>query len=286
MQHSANQVGRAVLEFLVDAHVHMHAHFDVAEQLDAAAANFADQAKLLEAGPDAGFVLCLTECSGTNRFDELASAAQRDSGPPGGRDAGWRFRPSGDPRSILAEHPDRGRIAVVAGRQIVTAERLEVLGLGAAGRWEDGRPIRDTIDALLAKEAVPVLPWGFGKWLGRRGRVARELIREYRGSGLYLGDNGGRLGLAPEPGEFRLAREGGIGILPGSDTLPFAGEASRTASYGFFAQDVPDRDDAWTSLRSALVNGRTSIRAFGNLESPLRFFRNQVAMQYRTRISG
>ena len=286
MQTTASHIAGTGLEFLVDAHVHIHDGFDIARQLDTAASNFASQAEKLAATADAEFVLCLTECYGTNRFNDFMLACDQNGVVPGLGGSEWQIRRSGDPVSVYAEHPRSGRILIVAGRQIVTAEKLEVLGVGTAGDWRDGRPIRETIDALLRSNAVPVLPWGFGKWLGRRGRIVRNLIDEYRRSSLYLGDNSGRLGIAPEPGEFCLAGQAGIAVLPGSDTLPFSSEVSKTASFGFYARDVPDLGGAWESLRSVLVSGRVHVRPFGTLESPLRFVRNQVAMQYLTRVAS
>ena len=282
MLNAANNADNSALEFLVDAHVHIHPCFNLGEQLDVAADNLAQY----DSEDKCGFVLCLTECWGTHRFEELAAVARDACEIPSLGNSGWRINPAEDHRSVVAEHLRHPPMVIVSGRQIVTAEGLEILGLGAVGEWPDGRPIRDTIERLKGADAIPVLPWGFGKWLGRRGRVANEIIAEYAGRGLFLGDNSGRLGIAPEPEEFRKGRDAGATVLPGSDPLPFSSEVSRTGSYGFHVQDVRNLGGIWTSLQAALKSGDADPRPFGRLESPLRFMRNQIAMQYKNRVGG
>jgi hypothetical protein len=236
----------------VDAHVHIHDCFDVDRFLDAAAANFRGHA----AGMDASgrrFVLCLTETRIADKFRMLAERA-------------------------VSEPPELGRI--------VTAEKLEVLALGSLDVWEDGMPARAVIESVIEAGAIPVLPWGFGKWLGRRRRAIESLIEKFDDGSVYLGDNGGRSAILPTPPEFALAGERGIRILPGSDPLPFDSEYNRAGSYGFQVDDLPLRDGIWAELCAMLQRGDGKLRPFGALESPFRFARNQLAMQYVTRIAS
>jgi hypothetical protein len=103
---------------------------------------------------------------------------------------------------------------------------------------------------------------------------------------LYLGDNSGRPVFMADPAEFALARRLGIGILPGSDPLPFASECIKVGSFGFYTDVVPHLDCIWPYVRNMLQQGEGTLHSYGSLESPLRFVRNQVAMQYVTRISN
>lgn len=52
----------------------------------------------------------------------------------------------------------------MAGRQIVTAEKLEVLALGTDLDIDDGRPIREVLSLVTENGGLPVIPWGAGKW--------------------------------------------------------------------------------------------------------------------------
>ena len=89
-----------------------------------------------------------------------------------------------------------------------------------------------------------------------------------------------------DPAEFAYATSLGIRILPGSDPLPFASEYNRVGSFGFYADVVPNLDGVWTGLRNMLQQGDGVLHSYGSLESPLRFVRNQIAMQYVTRVSN
>ena len=62
----------------------------------------------------------------------------------------------------------RGELLIVCGSQVVAEPGLEVLVLGTARRIEDGLGIERTLQSAQAAGALPVLPWGFGKWTGRR----------------------------------------------------------------------------------------------------------------------
>ncbi|MBU2676275.1 MAG: hypothetical protein KJP16_04265 [Gammaproteobacteria bacterium] len=270
----------------VDAHVHIHGCFSIQDFLSAAAANFSHHAERFVSGGEPRYVLCLTESCGVDEFTGLSRLADDKSEAVGTIEAMWRFEHSGDDRCLIASHPVLGEIEIVAGRQIVTAERLEILALGSLEKWEDGQAAADIVESVVSSGAIPVLPWGFGKWMGRRRRVVEDLIRKFGGGSLYLGDNSGRPSIMTDPPEFVLAQGFGMRILPGSDPLPFSSEYDRAGSFGFYVDNVSDGESVWTGLRAILQQENDDIHHFGSLESPLRFLRNQVAMQYVTRISS
>jgi hypothetical protein len=172
------------------------------------------------------------------------------------------------------------RVIMLQGFQIVTKENLEVLSLGTNKRLPDGNSIENTISDVLSLGGIPVLPWGFGKWYGNRGKKIDELIMK-RIPNLFLGDNGGRTTLLPNPPQFKLAEANGLEILPGSDPLPFLQEAKRPMSYGFLTKIDFDEERPWESVQQSLLDESLNIEKFGDLTSPLAFIKTQLVMQVR-----
>jgi hypothetical protein len=267
----------------VDAHVHIHDCFDLQEFFTAAAVNFSCHSGQLCESLSTNRVLCMTESQGDNKFADIARLADSGSEDDDPDTRRWNFHRSADPACLLARHPELGEIVVIAGRQVVTAEKIEVLGLGSTEAWQDGAPASDVIDALASTGSLPVLPWGFGKWLGARRGVVRDLIERYEGGMLHLGDNSGRPAIMPEPPEFELARRKNYRILPGTDPLPFRSERRKAGSFGFKMCGRLSSESPWSDLRDKLVDPTTSLSSFGRLETPIRFLRNQIAMQYVSR---
>jgi hypothetical protein len=177
----------------------------------------------------------------------------------------------------------RGMRAIIfPGFQIVTKENLEVLSLGTKKRLPDGNSIENTITEVLSLGGIPVLPWGFGKWYGSRGKKVDELIMK-KIPDLFLGDNGGRSSMLPYPTQFNLAEANGMKILPGSDPLPFPQEAKRPMSYGFIANINFSETRPWESVKQSLLDKSLKIEKFGNLTSPFTFIKTQIAMQIKKR---
>ncbi|HEX3130500.1 MAG TPA: hypothetical protein VH394_24395 [Thermoanaerobaculia bacterium] len=246
---------------LVDSHVHFHACYDLPTFLDGALCNFR------KAGAGIGYLL-LTESAGAHWFRRWRDGLKTKA---------WGFEPTMEEESLRAVNGAGEKLVLVAGRQIVTRERLEVLALGKDLELPDGLPIREVLEQVRESGALPVLPWGFGKWWGRRGAVVAETLE--RDGELFLGDNGGRLG--PEPALFRRARKLGIRVLPGSDPLPFARHAGLAGSYGFILPHAVDWDrPAEMLLRRIRESGQP--RAFGRRAGLPRFLRDQVGMQLRS----
>ena len=270
----------------VDAHVHIHDCFSLQKFFDAAARNFAFHSSKVVPMASCRYVLCLTETYGADKFGDLSRQADENSNKERTAEIAWRLRHSGDDRCLIACHPVFGEIAIVAGRQIVTTEKLEILALGSVEIWEDGLVASDIVESVNSSGAIPVLPWGFGKWLGRRRHVAESLIEKYGDGSLYLGDNSGRPRILPDPSAFGAAKELGMRTLPGSDPLPFKSEYDKAGSFGFYVDLVVSRECIWTGLCALLKQGSGNLHFYGSLESPLRFVRNQIAMQYITRVTN
>ena len=138
----------------------------------------------------------------------------------------------------------------------------------------------------LAAGGLAVLPWGFGKWWGRRGRVLDRFLETADPGRVFLGDNGGRFAGAGEPRQFALARRRSIPILPGSDPLPLAGDAHRVGSYGFVLDGPLDSTRPAAALKARLLALRDQPRGYGRLQPLWHFLANQLGMQWRKRTTG
>ncbi len=264
----------------IDAHVHIHACFSLSQCLDAAYLNFcrAAEARAGSDKPWVGFLL-LTESNGTDIFSGLQKSVHR----PSHFNKSWRFQSTSEDISIEAVSPGKdrminGRMFLVAGGQIVTVEKLEVLCLGSRHRFEDHMPLNQTIDRILEAGALAVLPWGPGKWFFKRGKILSETVRHF-GNRVFLGDNGNRPRFWPTPGIFRIPQAAGCKILPGSDPLPFPSESGRAGSFGFMIDGSISEDKPAEDLIKHLRRPGSTPEPYGNLESAVRFFHNQLNMQ-------
>jgi hypothetical protein len=265
----------------VDAHVHIHGCFDLSKFLDEAARNF--RAAAGELGFSTGAVGCLmlAESEGVDRFQELRNKLQLAELP------GWTCRPVLEACSLIACRSDEpsgtDALVVIAGRQITTAERVEVLALATRLEIADGAPLDVVIDRAIEGGAVCVLPWGFGKWTGRRGAKVKRILESPRAGQLFLGDISGRLASGPRPMLFRFAESKKIPILPGTDPFPMAGQVYKPGRYGFVLPHGYDATSPAGHVRSCLSSLRTQPRDYGRREPIGRFVRNQLYMQLAKR---
>jgi hypothetical protein len=260
---------------LVDAHVHVHAAFDVPRFLEAAERNLVAGARAqgLDDARMTG-VLLLTAGRGEGAFERLRHAcAVSDT---------WRATVHGKGESLLLRSVRGRTLVAIAGHQIVTAERLEVLALCCAAEIADGGSLEQTIAAVRAQGGIPLLPWGFGKWtFGRGARIAQVMATASRP--LLLGDNGGRPALSWTPRHLRSGVARGIPVLPGSDPLPFADQALRVGRVGVVMEAPLDLADPAASVRHWLESLEAQPRRFGAGIGFADFVRDQVRMQLRMR---
>lgn len=272
----------------MDAHVHLHGCFEVDAFLDAAARNFQAAAAELGLPPSTPGCLLLAEMQGEQAFAHLRGEVGRERSGP------WRFEATGEEGSLIArkpgmpDMPEGGPLVLVAGRQVRTREGLEVLALATLENFADGLPFAGTLERVHWSGALPVVPWGFGKWWFERGGLVEGLLQGREREAVFLGDNAGRPGLAPRPPLFRLAESHGVPVLPGSDPLPLAEHAGRAGSYGFVLDAGLDGQPAML-LAAALRQGRQAgwrPRAFGHCRGLLDFCRDQSALRLRKRPAG
>lgn len=261
----------------MDAHAHLHSCYDLPAYFAAASKNVSSAARTLASNSDEVVgVLLLAEGRGEGAIERVRSPAQTGSGS-------WTVQPTSEPESMLVHESGILRLVIIAGRQVVTEEGVEVLGLLSARAIADGMPLRDTVDVLRHSGAVVVLPWGFGKWAMRRGQLVASCMRAHAGE-IFLGDNGGRLTGAGTPRLFAEAQRLAVPILPGSDPLPFRGEEARIGSFGFVADVALEVARPAESLRRWLHAHRAQPPVFGEGETLGRFCVNQLRMQWRKRV--
>lgn len=244
-----------------DTHVHIYPEYRIDALLDAAHGN------LRKAAPEAdAFAICLTERAG-----HFAFASLRDGDVEPER---WSVEDAADPHLLVLHARDGRRLQVLAGRQIVTAERLEVLALGADLVVDDGTPLDEVLPLVRDAGALPVLPWGLGKWWGARGARMRNLVRWAEPSAFALADTYLRPAGAPDSPILRAGRRRGLRILAGTDPLPRSGEEAIAGRYGVKITGAFDPAAPAASL----------VRLFAGPGAPLQFIgRRGSAVEMLTR---
>lgn len=267
----------------VDAHVHIYDCFDLDLFFDSAMANFQTAAKQcgIRNRPFSSLLL-LTEGTSYNWFQHMVTKIKTGQNVNNSLKR-WTITLTGDALSLTACRNDFSgeKIYLVAGRQIVTAEKIEVLALFCNTSINDGLSLNETVNTIRQRDGIAVIPWGVGKWLGKRGKILQDFLAGYGEKGIFLGDNGGRPWFWPTPALFQLARGKGISVLPGTDPLPLPQEATRVGSFGFFIDYHPlVMTSPATSLRDLLITGQEILYPFGRLQDIKSFFTNQLQLRF------
>jgi len=264
---------------LIDAHVHIHDCFDIDELLNSALRNFQNAAQKYFNAKSFTCVLMLTESYGVDYFTYLKEDRLKNN-----QNSEWSFHLTQENNSIIAEKNKMDKLVIISGRQIVTKEKLEVLGLGIMNGIGDKNLLKDTIRAVVDRGGLAVIPWGVGKWIGLKKRIVKKLVNENNTSVLFLGDNGNRPFFWLKSKILKDAENKKINNLSGSDPLPFKTENNRAGSFGFAAEGFINFDEPFKSIFNMIVNEKAELIMFGKLETPFRFFRNQILMQVKKKL--
>ena len=260
----------------LDSHVHFYDLADVPGLLESALRTFRRAIGAQATDRPFSGVLVLTEPQSRPAFAALQLRSSNRAGIGNGL---WTLAATGEEISLRATRDDGDTLFLLSGQQIVTRENLEVLSLLAQPMVADGLDLAETVTEVLRLGGLPVLPWGVGKWLGRRGKIVSDFLAEYRETPLFLGDNGGRPSFWASVPQFRQAKSRGITILRGSDPLHCSHWRRGAGSFGTLLSCPCDTALPGKSLRDALTAGNASFGEFGRLEQPWHFLKDQLALR-------
>ena len=235
---------------MIDGHVHVHDSYDEGTFLTAAHANLSRHGEGLP-------TLLLAEMPGQQAFAGWRSG-----------NSAWTVAVTREPSSLFLGD----RLLVIAGRQIVTLERIEVLAIACIENIANGLTLDETITAVHDAGAVPVLPWGVGKWSGERGRLISNAAARHR---VLLGDNAGRPLGWPRPELFRQHV-----VLAGTDPLQLRSEQARVGTYGFTLEGPFESERPASAITSALQKLTQSPLSFGRRVGSFSFLRQQLGLRF------
>jgi len=264
---------------LVDGHVHIYDCYNLKKFLDSALRNFEIMAKQLADEGSLSAVLLLAESKQSDWFSGLQACARNGDSAIKKQLSSWEIDKMKNETAIRAVNDDGNGFFIVAGRQIVTEENLEVLALVTAAHFPDGNSMESTVKSVSLADAIPVIPWSAGKWLGERGNFLKNFLKHVDDHYFFLGDTGTRPSFWPAPSQFQLAAQKGIRVIAGTDPLPLPSEARRPGSYGFMIAEQLDESCPSNNLKKLLKDNETKIVNYGKLENPVHFLRNQFSLR-------
>lgn len=262
------------MSVLIDAHIHIHPTVNLDRLLDAAWNNFKSAQKQLF--PDAvhnTFVLMLAEGKQNNVFSKLYGLAETSAEDQEGE---WSFISTEEEESVIAVRQKK-QIVLIAGRQLISSEKLELLSLFSPKIFPDNTYSLDELAALVTNEGgIPLLAWGVGKWLGKRGKVVKQFIQEPPVPQFFVGDNGNRPVFWPYPEILAQAEKQNIMSLAGSDPLPITNHEQRAGTYGVgFDTNTLQPEQPAAELRRLLFSEASPI-PFGRKADCFQFIKDQV----------
>lgn len=256
---------------VIDSHVHLYGDVPPLAALTAGAA------RLLRLAPSAEIAaLVLCDRRGQDYFSEICDSMQRAGSRLVANE--WTLIPTAESVTFAMTRGQRQRAVVVRGQQIITAEQLEVLAFGHDTVIPDGRSLQRTIDQAESQKARVIIPWGAGKWLGKRGILLRAIVEDAAPSTVCLGDNGGRPWCWQVP-HFSLAEKRNIKVLRGSDPLPVKGDHRRIGTYGSAFHGSLDALSPWRDLSTIIGDEDAAPMPVGNQMGVKGFVLSQSALR-------
>lgn len=222
-----------------DGHVHLYPCFDCRAALESLRRNLA------RTGRTAVHLAFLAERRDCHFFRELAGRGPALLGP--------RVQADSLGSALLLREEGYPDLFLFAGRQVISAERIELLALTTDAAIADGLPAEETVGLIRRTGGVPVISWAPGKWFFERGKVVARLLERFEPGALLVGDTSLRPVGWPTPVLMRRALDRGFGLVAGSDPLPFPGEERMLGTYGMQMEAAFDREDPVGSMRAVLA---------------------------------
>jgi hypothetical protein len=239
--------------------------------------NFSRYANEINNGSKWKGLLLLTEMKNVNQFGKIKDMQAVGSGKK------FKVENTGEDKSVKIISPEGNIVFVVNGKQIIAENNMEVLALCTNVEFSERQNLITTVKKINTENALAVLPWGVGKWTGKRKEMLEKFISEYNNEKFFLGDNSGRPKFWSEPDLFKAANLSGHYVLPGTDALSIENQISKTATYGFYVYDNLDDEHPAKSIKNIIENLDAPPKHFGTLESLVPFFKNQITMQLNKR---
>ncbi len=265
---------------LIDAHVHIHPFFDLNSFFVATFNNLESIISKYSIDQRHDSVIILTEGGENHVFSFMKQKGKHNIGD-------ISFQDTEEPGSLIAERKGK-KLVLVSGRQIISLENLELLIIGNDIEIEDRKKnIMELIKVAQDHNSIPIIPWGVGKWLGKRGKIIEKIINTRQNKPLLLGDNGNRPSLWPKPKIFKQAIKNNIPILSGSDPLPLKSHTTRAGTFGSY---LPEKTLDMTYPAKSLNNILTSVSPqdisdFGSTTPLHKFFKEQMQINICKRLS-
>lgn len=255
----------------IDGHVHIYDQYDWADAVRSLVGNLtlaAPQQKVIPIG-------LLTESKAHRFFNSVV-----ESGAPMIVKGPVQVEPGPDADSLVIREAGIIKGYLIAGRQLVTAEKLEILALGRNVTIPDGLPLHDALKQVSAAGAIPALSWSPGKWFFGRGKMVNSAITTSVPGSFLIGDIGLRPALWPIPGLMKRARQLGFKIMDGSDALPLPGEERWIGRTGFQVTGAFNPATPAASVRALLADPASAFTPIGQHSSLYAFIsrwgRNQL----------
>jgi len=215
---------------VIDTHFHFYPNFSFEACLDACLTNVK---KLGIEKKDLQIMLCFTERYDCNFFEKMEYPQLKQISD-----------------NLKTLHYKQVPFYFLRGYQIISTENIEVLALGCPERLPDKIfNAAELCHKIQQANAVAVLPWGLGKWLGKRGKIIQSVLDENKN--VCVGTT------ALQPIVFRnmfIKKFTGHVVLFGSDALPMTGEEKYCCSMVVTKQNVPIIDEIILK-RSFLTQG-------------------------------
>lgn len=264
------------MRIFVDPHVHIHRCFPLHKLFDAACVNFAAQAYEHDI-TEFGGMLLLTESQGDDWFNWLAKMADEREPIRNGCVDAWTVSRTEEKSSLILQSDRGDELVIVAGRQIITKENLEVLALLTETVFPDGASLAITVQAIRDNGGLPMASWGVSNWSGERGKILSEFLSSQKPGEFFLGDTSDRPKFLLYPDQFIQAETQGVKILPGSDPLPLRSEWWRLGSAGFSVLAEISEHTPAQYLKHLMQDPTVKLTPYYSPETLFRFTKNFLA---------
>lgn len=149
------------------------------------------------------------------------------------------------------------------GYQINCTEKLELLAMGLSTPLPDGISLDETLKEIRNQRAIPILPWGAGKWLFKRGKIVERLIPLAKDYSLLFADTFMRPACLPDSRLIKKIHRVQKFLLSGSDPLPMKGEEEFLGKYATLFEGEFDPQNPLFSMQAILLSGFQPFTSLG-----------------------